>query len=150
MQPSEIRRHILADHRALREALGALGRLATEVVEGERRLVGPLRLDSEALLRQLRDHMHWEDVNLRPALLEADAWGSERAARLDHDHTEQRQLIEYALAQLNDHSRPAVLLARSMLDLAKLLRLDMADEEQTLLDERVLRDDVVAIDLEAG
>ena len=146
MQPSEIRRRILEDHRRIRAALDSLERSAGAVANGERPLVWPLRVEGEELL----DHMHWEDLYLRPALLEADAWGRERASRLDHDHREQRQLLEWALARVTDQIRPPVLLARSLLDLAKLLRADMEHEEAALLDERVLRDDVVGIDVETG
>ena len=150
MQPSEIRRRILEDHRRIRAALDSLERSAGAVANGERPLVGPLRVEGEELLAKLLDHMRWEDLYLRPALLEADAWGRERASRLDHDHREQRQLLEWALAGVTDQSRPPVLLARSLLDLAKLLHADMEDEEAVLLDERVLRDDVVGIDVETG
>ncbi len=41
-------------------------------------------------------------------------------------------------------------LARNLLDLIALLRTDMDEEERDLLDERVIRDDVVGIDVETG
>ncbi len=111
MQPSEIRRRILEDHRRIRAALDSLERSAGAVASGERPLVGPLRVEGEELLAKLLDHMRWEDLYLRPALLEADAWGRERASRLDYDHREQRQLLEWGLARVTDQIRPPALLA---------------------------------------
>jgi len=150
MQPSEIRRQILSDHETLSAMISSIERLSLEVVEGERHLVGALRLEGQTFLERLLEHMYWEDRYLRPALCEADAWGRERAERLDREHAEQRETLTFALATLEDQSRPAVLIARNLLDLVKLLREDMRDEEDSLLDERVLRDDVIAIDAEGG
>jgi iron-sulfur cluster repair protein YtfE (RIC family) len=150
MKPTEVRRRILHDHDGLRTLLCQLEDSASNVLNGKRRLLGRLRGEGEQLLEQLLEHMSWEDRYLAPALRDADAWGEERAARLDHDHREQRELLRHVLEKLHDQSRPPVLLARTMLDLVQLLREDMVDEEKTLLDERVLRDDVVAVDVEAG
>lgn len=150
MQPSEVRRRILDDHEFLRVMLVGLEATAQRVLEGEGSLLGPLRLEGEALLSRLAEHMHWEDVSLRPALLEADAWGEARAEKLDQDHEEQREMLAFVLGSIRDQSRPRDVIARTLLDLVRLLREDMDDEEQVLLDERVLRDDVVAIDAESG
>ena len=141
MRPSEVRRRVLADHDALRDKLSRLQKVAQQVLEGERSLLGALRLEGEALLKLLLEHMQWEDVNLDAALRHSDAWGDERAAQLARDHREQRELLEHALRGLQDQTRPAVVLARNLVDLVDLLGEDMADEEAALLDERVLRDD---------
>lgn len=141
MRPSEVRRQVLADHAALRDNLSRLQKVAQRVLEGERSLLGALRLEGEALLKLLLEHMQWEDVHLDAALRHAGAWGDERAAQLARDHREQRELLEHALRGLHDQARPAVVLARSLVDLVELLGEDMADEEAALLDERVLRDD---------
>jgi hypothetical protein len=150
MQPSEIRKTVLDDHETLRAILASLERVARQVIEGESPLIGAVRLEGEELLKTLGRHMHWEDLYLRPALLQADAWGQARAERLDDDHREQRELLAYSLSAVEDQSRPAAVIARQMLDLARLIREDMEDEERCLLDERVLRDDVVGIDVESG
>ena len=141
MRPSEVRRQVLADHAALRDKLSSLQKVARQVLEGKRSVLGTLRLEGEALLKILLEHMQWEDVNLDPALRRSDAWGDERAAQLARDHREQRELLEHALRGLEDQTRPAVVLARSLVDLVELLGEDMADEEAALLDERVLRND---------
>ena len=53
-----------------------------EMRDGDRRLLGPLRLEAERFMHRFEEHTLWEDRYLRPALLNADAWGQERAARL--------------------------------------------------------------------
>lgn len=149
MKPSEVRRHVLEDHEALRGMLQHLEALAAELLRGQRRLVGPLRMAAEELLKFLEEHMHWEDLYLSPALRAADAWGEERAARLAEDHREQRVLLRHILEGIRDQSRPPVVLARNLRDLVALLREDMDDEERTLVSDHVLRDDVVAIDADS-
>lgn len=150
MTPGEVRARILADHVAIRGMLLSLEHVAARVREGDQSLVGPLRLEGESLLRQLQDHMFWEDLHLAPALRQADAWGKERAAQLEVDHREQRQVLAHCLAAVNDHSRPAALVARTLIDLVGMLQADIEEEERVLLDERVLRDDVVGVDVETG
>lgn len=150
MTPAETREWVLKDHRALRTVLDRLQELAQQVHDGDRRLLGPLRLEAEQFLHRFEEHTRWEDRHLRPALVEADAWGRERAERLDRDHAEQRQLLEDSLERLHQADRPPLLVARGVLDLIALIRTDMEEEERDLLDPRVLRDDVVSIDAEAG
>lgn len=150
MTPAEVREWVLKDHKTLRAQLDALDELARQVRDGDRRLIGPLRLEAERFLNRFDNHTRWEDAYLRPALVEADAWGLERAKRLDHDHTEQRALLADSLASLRDAERPPVSVARGVLDLISLIRADMEEEERDLLDPRILRDDVVTIDAESG
>lgn len=150
MTPAETRKWVLEDHEKLRSLLDSLEELARQVRDGDRNLIGPLRQAAERFLARFIEHTRWEDAHLRPALLDADAWGRERAERLDHDHHEQRELLDFCLARLRDLERPAVLVGRGILDLVRLIRIDMEEEERDLLDERILRDDVVSIDAEAG
>ena len=145
MKPSVVRLRILSDHRSLRRDLERLDALVAEVRAG-RAPGATLRLDTEALLAWLRGHMRWEEAYLLPALREADAWGAERAKRLVDDHREQRELLDFLNQRLLDDAQPAALLVRDVTHLIALLREDMRQEEAELLDERVLRDDVVAID----
>jgi hypothetical protein len=150
MRPSEVRRRILSDHEKLRSMLMGLERVAHEVVDGECQLSAAMRVEGEALMERLLEHMGWEDRYLRPALCDADAWGQERAERLDRDHREQREMLEYALSSVEDESRPPLVIARQLLDLVRLLRDDMQEEEELLVNDRILRDDVVSIDAETG
>lgn len=54
------------------------------------------------------------------------------------------------MVRLRDRTRPAGIVARDVSSLAALLRGDMREEEPELLDERVLRDDIVGIAVETG
>jgi iron-sulfur cluster repair protein YtfE (RIC family) len=150
MKPGEVRARVLAEHVAIRGMLMSLEHVAQRVRDGDASLVGALRLEGEALLHRLQEHMLWEDLHLAPALRQADAWGEERASRLDSDHREQRHVLTHCLDAVNDQSRPAAVVARTLIDLVGMLRADMEEEERLLLDERVLRDDVIGIDVETG
>ena len=150
MKASQILERILEDHVALRGMLESLENRSKRVLDGERNLAGALRVEGEALLAKLREHMHWEDVHLAPALRDADAWGEERAERLAQDHREQRELLQHVLWSLQDQSRPAVLLARNLLDVVSTLREDMQQEERSLLYPIALRDGLIGIDVETG
>lgn len=152
MEPSEIRNRVLEDHEKLR---GELQRL-----EGLKRAAGQpeasphdavaLRACTEAFLGRLRRHMAWEERYLLPALREADAWGEERAVRLLDDHREQVRLLDFVIERLHDEARPDALVVRDVGALVAFLLVDMDEEERDLLDPRVLRDDVIAIDLQVG
>ena len=150
MTPGEVRARICADHGAIRGILEGVAALARRVEGDEHDLLGALRLEGEALLRRLEDHLFWEDLHLAPALRQADAWGEARAGQLDADHRQQREVLAHCLAAVQDERRPARVVARTLVDLTELLRDDMQEEERLLLDERVLRDDVVGIEVETG
>jgi hypothetical protein len=145
MSPSEIRTRILQDHERLRHDLDQLEACAGEL-GADRGALERLRVDAAALITHLDGHMRWEEWYLLPALREADAWGVERAARLASDHRAQRELLDFLNVRLHDETRPAALVAQDVAHLVGLLRDDMREEEAEMLDERVLRDDVIAID----
>ena len=149
MEPSAIRSRILNDHQGLRRDLERLEALAADVRDGRTPCV-VLRVDAESVLAWLLNHMRWEESYLVPALREADAWGAERAERLLRDHGEQRELLDFLAARLRADPAPVALVVRDVTHLIALLREDMRQEEEELLDERVLRDDVVAIDALSG
>ncbi len=150
MKPSEIRERTLRDHEALRTALDRLERRCREAAGGGSLPVGQIREAAHALLVDIERHMRWEERHLEPAIREADAWGNERADSMRSDHREQREALGHVLAGLRDPGRPPALVTPMLLDLIALLRDDMAEEEDLLLDPRVLRDDVVGIDVETG
>jgi iron-sulfur cluster repair protein YtfE (RIC family) len=145
MEPSEIRSRILSDHQRMRRDLERLEALAADVLECRTPCVA-LRVEVELLFASLKGHMRWEEAYLLPALREADAWGAERAQQLVGDHREQYELLEFVNQRLSEDMRPAALVVRDVTHLIAVLREDMREEEEELLDERVLRDDVVAID----
>ena len=149
MQPSAVRSQILSDHERLRRDLERIEALVAEI-RVERVPVSALRVDAQALIAWLHAHMRWEEAYLLPALRDADAWGAERADQLTRDHRDQRELLEFVNRRLDDEGHPAALLVRDVEHLIALLREDIRHEESELLDERVLRDDVVAIDVTTG
>ena len=150
MEPSEVRRRVLKDHDMLRGRIESLERLAERAVSGARVTSDALRTSATELLAALRTHMAWEDRYLAPALRDADAWGPERVAQFARDHRQQRADIEHLLESLADREEPGAFLASRLLDWIHELHADMLDEEQAFLDPRVLRDDVVGIDVETG
>jgi hypothetical protein len=142
MRPSEIRRCVLGDHFVIREMLDSIERLAWLVLRGEHWPEGSLRLESEALLDRLRDHIQFEDIHLKPALMASGVLGLTGARQLDKDHRLQRRILEDGLAQLQDDERSAMTLARNLLDLVQLVRMDMRSEEAFQLREDILCDSV--------
>jgi len=144
MRMSEVKQRVLEDHAQLRRDLTQLEELAIGVRRQPSRLEA-LRSNAEALLTRLHAHMRWEESYLLPALRLAGAWGRERAERLIDEHSEQRELIEMVVEQLWDGKRSAALVARDVVRLIGLLTEDM-DEEEKLLDERVVSDDIVGVE----
>lgn len=150
MRPSEIRKCILEQHQELRDLLANVDALAKRAVAGEAGCAAELRQAGRVLLDKLVAHLDLEDRTLVPAVRDTDSWGEERAARLSQEHLEQRELFEYILARLRDAERASILLGRELHAFVEALLADMEHEEQTILDENLLRDDVVAIDVETG
>lgn len=150
MQPSQVRARVLQDHESLRQRMEEIERLAEAVLGGERAPAGKLRQAATELLVVLTDHMGWEDRYLVPALRDADAWGPERVARFEADHEHQREELRRLLAGLEEPRQPAANLASSILQWLNTLHEDMREEEAAFLDKKVLRDDVIGIDVETG
>jgi hypothetical protein len=142
VQPSEIRRRVLEQHKTIRERVAALEELALAVGSG-RADYGDLPGAFEGVLSLLGTHMRFEDGVLPTLLFDADAWGESRVARFHADHLQQQKIIQNLLdvvAQRGDLER--ALLA---LGFCSLLRKDMDYEERVFLSEEVLRDDPVVI-----
>jgi hemerythrin-like domain-containing protein len=150
MEPSDVRKRVLRDHAALRTTLDQVEALARDVLDGTPGLRPRLRDLGELLMGSLERHMTWEDAHLAPVFRDADAWGEEREALLRQDHLEQRQVLRYLMEKIREEDRPAALVARNLRDFAKMLRDEMAREEEALLDPNVIHDDVVGVELEAG
>jgi iron-sulfur cluster repair protein YtfE (RIC family) len=147
---AEVRARILADHQRLRKLIGATERVAALIEEGEEDLGDSLRVLLVALFRKLKVHMQYEDDVLQPILARIDAFGEVRAAQFDHEHEEQReQMGEILHAACDLHAHPREVAGRALHILRRLLA-DMEYEEREFLDPDVLRDDIVAIDPEAG
>jgi hemerythrin-like domain-containing protein len=133
-----LRQRILSDHDHLRGLLAEVEQQAFRVARGGGEGVDELRALGLQLLSRFRDHLALEDRLLAPALRRAGSAGRERADRLDADHREQRELLDYLLDKLRDPSRPAAVLAADWASFVELLLDDMAQEERMILEkERV-------------
>ncbi len=150
MRASDVRRRVLEDHSHIRRLLEKLEELVALYEKGDASVREPLRERGLELHDFLCEHLDREDVILAPALLEADAWGEERAQQLAAEHREQRELLAFILDRLRDAERPTALLARELRAFADILRIDMQHEEETELSEAILRDDTVASDVETS
>jgi iron-sulfur cluster repair protein YtfE (RIC family) len=145
-----VRARILADHERLRRLIGAAERVAALIDDGEEDLGDSLRVLMVALFRKLKVHMQYEDEMLQPILAKIDAFGEVRAAQFDKEHEEQRDQmgqILHVACDLRAHPREV---AGKTRDLLQRLLVDMDYEEREFLDPDLLRDDIVAIDPEAG
>ncbi len=150
MQPSQVRRRILEDHEHLRGALNALEALADALVAGDREPVAAALAALHGMKDRFFDHLDLEEAIMVPALRDADAWGPERAQLVLDEHREQRAELEEMVRELD---RPDVLpetIGRRIHAWIEALRVDMEHEEAAVLSPDLLRDDVIAIDLEAG
>ena len=143
MKPREIRKQILADHAFLRGMLDELDQRAIRVLEGRDNEGSTLRDYGLSFLSRFTEHLAFEDRFLGPALEAAGPSGIEHAKHLTDDHREQRELLSYILAGLEDVDRPAQVVAGGMRDLVELILRDMALEEETILKRAVLRDPVL-------
>lgn len=142
--PSQVRARVLKDHAALRLLIADVRRAAQRARQG-----GSERGDSEqaafvdaahTLLRALREHLALEDEILLPTLRTIDAWGPERAKRLETEHAHQREVLEMTETQLDDPERPIGETVARMEQFVDRLEKDMMLEEKTDLDEELLRE----------
>jgi hypothetical protein len=76
--------------------------------------------------------------------------GEERASRVSQEHEEQRARLDRLLGHLRDASRPSAEIAEELQVLLRDLIEDMNQEEATVLNENLLRDDPISISMEAG
>ena len=141
---ADIRRIILAEHHELRKRLElvsvALSAVEKGDAEAEADLVARINYFYDTFLK----HIGHEERILEPVLKTIDAWGGVRTMAMDQEHAEQRAEIE-RLRALN----PRANLERYAFEIRTFIEAlykDMAHEEATCLDERVLRNDVIVID----
>jgi hypothetical protein len=148
MDPSYVRKRILQEHRGLRAELRELED-AVDAMSRDPSQVNAVGQRARELLAHLVTHTQLEDSILAPALRDIDAWGPVRASMLLDHHSEQRaqlrEIVE-SYATIGDPER----IARMTLTWMREVRADMAHEESDLLTTTLLRDDPIAINMEAG
>lgn len=142
LDPSEVRDRVLSQHEDLRARLVQLTQLS-RLAADDRAARATLREGLLDLVAFLDAHMALEDDILLPALMAADAFGDVRSDRLHDHHADDRTRAEAIRSDLADPRVAAEVLVRWCERLAEDLRLEMADEEATLLRPDILRDDVI-------
>ena len=85
-----------------------------------------------------------------PTIRDIDMWGKDRADELVQHHEEQRAELNEVLHHCERRNATSGEIARRLQELINELRADMVHEERTYLSEELLRDDIVAIDMQAG
>lgn len=145
MKPTnDERRQILREEHAHLRLTIEVARTAARKVMSLRGSAGELQMIVMTLKRELLAHLADEERLLEPILGGIDAWGPVRLGLLRAEHAHQRAVLEV----LTGHSSwPAsTLVAGRTLSLCDDLLTDMEFEERELLNERVLRDDLVLLD----
>ena len=141
---NEERRHILrGQHAHLRRTIKAAQMVARSALAGTAS-AGELQVAVGALERELLAHLDEEERLLGPILAKLDAWGPVRLSLLRAEHAHQRAV----LAVLTGRSAwPASgLVAGRTLSMCDDLITDMEFEDRELLDEKLLRDDLILLD----
>ena len=149
MTNEQVRAQLLAQHEHLLQIIAGCEEVATEIVggreDGWRRLLG-LVIE---LLEAFEQHNRDEESRLRPLLRELDSFGDVRVAQMLRDHVEEHDALRLALRAVADVEVPDRA-ARAALDMLERLRRHMAAEECHFLNDRTIKDDLVAVDMFTG
>jgi hypothetical protein len=154
MNPSQVRRQILDEHERLRDQLDTL-HTAVSALFGDGEVLGDgeqlanLAAIARRVFMSLVLHTKLEDAIVAPALRDIDAWGPIRANTLLEHHAQQRGQLASMLEAYETNAEP-LRLARATLDWIEEVRLDMQHEEREMLNSNLLRDDLIAVDMECG
>ena len=141
MSGSEIRSRIAGQHAELRKLLREIETLAKrfEQSAGNTPAVGnQLHERGLALYEKFGAHLESEQELLEPALRRTGPEGERLANRLRNEHHEQRELLKYLIARLEQSPEPTILIARELQHFAGFLRHEMAHEEETMLSPAAL------------
>ena len=143
IRPSQVRARILQEHATLRVKLDSIALLIEELQAGSAAAFTRALTKAQALYRDLRAHIDFEDELLGPALRDIDSWGPLRADRLASHHREQRQQLRTLAERSNSESPEG--LAGLLTSLIQELRTDMLFEERDVLSADLLRDDLISV-----
>ena len=141
---NEERRKILRDqHTHLRQTI-AIAQAAARNLLAARGAPGELQASVTALKNELLAHLADEERLLEPVLQNIDAWGPVRAGLLRAEHAHQRAVLQVLTGPTAWPA--ATLVAGRTLSLCDDLLIDMEFEERELINEKVLRDDLILLD----
>jgi hypothetical protein len=142
------RRSILQQHEWIRAVLDRGGAAANARLEG-----AASGESVAAAITELRSamiaHLAFEESTLLPILRDDLPLGPQRADRLLDEHARQRQMLDVLLDEARSHPDLGTL-ATKLAFLTEWLYADMVEEERSLLDPDVIRDDPVVIDQTCG
>jgi hypothetical protein len=144
----EVQEHMLLENRELRSRLNEIEALAISVASGRSALSPFLCVRGLELLEALETQIIWEEKFLLPAIREF--YGTERAARAEAEQRAQRELLRFQLEEITDRSRPPLLIAYGLRDLATMVRTELEEEERLFFDPDLLRGDDVFAEVETG
>jgi hypothetical protein len=143
LYPRSVRAQVLDQHEQLRALLLEAIEQTSRSLRGQHELARLALLVLE-LRRRFRTHLAFEERKLFPVLAQVDLWGPERVAALCLEHARQRsQLDTLADGMKEGWDVPRVALA--LRSLATDLLLDMNEEEQVCLNEKMLGDEVISL-----
>lgn len=148
MTASEVRARVLEEHRRLRTLLVQTQGLARAAAL-EATAVPSLRASTRTLLLELSLHLDSEEEILMPLIAELPGYGDVLVAQMREEHAEQRRELR-ALHERTMRNDVEGTLPEAVDDFVLRLFRDMRAEERCLLDENVLRDDVIVIDKFCG
>jgi len=144
----EILDELRREHEDLKELLDTCDQVADEVEDsgqGGRALIEAVT----RLLEAFASHNRAEEMALRPILLEADSFGEVRVAQMMEDHLAEHAAIVSVLRDIVLVDDLA-LAARALRACTDRIRQYMETEERQYLNDKVVRDDLVAIDFSDG
>ena len=135
-----MRRLVIDDHAELRPMLDEIDALADRFEKGDEEIGRVLRQRGFEFYQRFAWHLDREERHLAPRLRAQGGREARLAERLDAEHREQRELLQYLLDRLGESTLPTLVIARELRNFAEYVRLDMEHEEADLLDESVLHD----------
>jgi len=144
LMPSEIRRKVLSQHREIEQMLSELETGIVKLRDGSVN-AGQVKRAAYALRGILELHMNFEEAHMVPAINEADGFGPERARHLHADHADQRAEMDRLIESIREAESTAEL-AKNVTKLAKMLRIDIEEEEREYVNEKLLSDHLIPSD----
>lgn len=150
MHPSEIREHILEERRRTFEILDEVRQIAQTVFERSEEESSALHRAAARLEAQLARLYEEEEEILDPALRDTDAFGAERARRLEQYHLQQREVVTACCGEVLAGNLPAWTAARELLELIAQVEQGLRRSERRFLSPNLLKDDLVSIGQSGG
>ncbi len=146
LMPSQVRLKVLEDHARIRRQLREVRAAAEWARTGAPERAEPMRAEARSFADLFLRHLAMEEEVLVPTLREVDIWGDARADRVLQEHEEQRETFQELMNELEREQVAVSRVAQHVLSLADSIEADMIHEEETVLHEKLLKDDVINVD----